>query len=173
MSTEITVAFVQQYKDNVILLSQQKGSLLRGSVREDYEKGKAYYFERVGATAAVKKTTRHGDTPLMNTPHSRRRVTPFAYEWADLVDDADKVRMLIRPESTYAQNAAFAMGRAMDDAIVEAIYGTAYSGEDGSTAVALPAAQKIAQDGGPTSLTLAKVIAVRTLFGVGDVDKDD
>jgi hypothetical protein len=81
--------------------------------------------------------------------------------------------MLIRPESTYAQNAAFAMGRAMDDAVIEAIYGTAYSGEDGSTTVPLPSGQKIAQDGTPSSITLAKVIAARTLFGKASVDPDE
>lgn len=173
MSTEITVAFVQQYRDNVISLSQQRGSLLRDKVRQDFEKGKAFYFERVGATTAVKKTTRHGDTPLVNTPHSRRRVTPFSYEWADLVDDADRVRMLISPESTYAQNAAYAMGRAMDDAIIEAFYGNAYAGEDGSTAVALPDSQKVPQDGTPSSITLAKLIAARTILQKADVDPDD
>jgi hypothetical protein len=173
MSTEITVAFVQQYRDNVILLAQQKGSILRDKVRTDYEKGKAYYFERVGATTAQKKVTRHGDTPLINTPHSRRRITPFTYEWADLVDDADKVRMLIKPESTYAQNAAFAMGRAIDDAIIEAFYSNAYAGEDGSTTVPLPSAQKVAQDGTPSSITLAKLIAARTVLQKSDIDLED
>ena len=32
MSSQITTAFVQQYSNNVQMLSQQKGSLLRGSV---------------------------------------------------------------------------------------------------------------------------------------------
>jgi hypothetical protein len=171
MSTEITVAFVQQYKDNVILLSQQKGSLLRGTVREDYTKGKAFYFERVGATTAVRRVTRHGDTPLVDTPHSRRRVSPFSYEWADLVDDPDKVRMLIRPESTYAINAAYAMGRAIDDAITDAAHGNSYEGEDGATVTALPGAQMIAV--GATGLTVAKLLAARTILGNANVDKDD
>ena len=33
MSNQITTAFVQQYSNNVQMLSQQKGSLLRNSVR--------------------------------------------------------------------------------------------------------------------------------------------
>ena len=32
MSNQITTAFVEQYSNNVQMLSQQKGSLLRGSV---------------------------------------------------------------------------------------------------------------------------------------------
>ena len=48
---------------------------------------------------------------MVDTPHSRRMVTMDAYEWADLIDDADKVQMLIDPTSTYARAAAAAMGR--------------------------------------------------------------
>ena len=36
MSTQITTAFVQQFSSNVQLLSQQMGSLLRGSVSVSY-----------------------------------------------------------------------------------------------------------------------------------------
>ena len=171
MSTEITVAFVQQYKDNVILLSQQKGSKLRGTVREDYVQAKNFYFERVGATAAVRRTTRHGDTPLIDTPHSRRRINPFPYEWADLVDDADKVRLLIKPESTYAQNAAFAMGRSIDEEIITAATGNAYAGEAGETPVALGAGQKIAHGG--VGLTIAKIAGAKTILSKANVDPDD
>ena len=35
MSQEITTAMVEQYKANVDLLSQQKGSRLRGAVRNE------------------------------------------------------------------------------------------------------------------------------------------
>ena len=61
----------------------------------------------------------------MDTPHSRRMVTMDSWEWADLIDDADKVRMLIDPTSSYAKAAAAAMGRAMDDEIIAAATGTA------------------------------------------------
>lgn len=120
MSTQVTTAFVQQFSSNVQLLSQQRGSLLRGAVSEESVTGEKAFFDQVGAAAAIKRTSRHGDTPLVETPHSRRMVTMDSYEWADLIDDADKVRMLIDPTSTYAQAAAAAMGRAMDDAIIEA-----------------------------------------------------
>jgi hypothetical protein len=135
MSVEITTAFVQQYKSNVLTLYQQAGSRLRGSVREESLTGKNYFFERLGATAAVLRTTRHSDTPLVDSPHSRRMVTLKDYEWADLVDQADKIRLLISPESEYARNAAMALGRAYDDEIIVAFDGTAKSGETGGTDV--------------------------------------
>ena len=58
------------------------------------------------------------------------------YEFADLIDDLDKVRMLVDPTSTYALAAAYAMGRAMDDAIITAALGSADTGVAGGTAVA-------------------------------------
>ena len=62
MSSQITTAFVQQYSNNVAMLSQQKGSLLRGSVDSESIVGKNAFFDQVGVATAVKRTTRHGDT---------------------------------------------------------------------------------------------------------------
>mgnify|MGYP003141994230 FL=1 len=81
MSTQVSTAFVNQFSSNVQLLSQQMGSLLRSCVSEESVTGEKGFFDQVGSTAAQKRTTRHGDTPLMETPHSRRMVTIDTYEW--------------------------------------------------------------------------------------------
>lgn len=168
MSTQVNTAFVQQFSANVQLLSQQMGSLLRGSVSEESVTGEKAFFDQVGQAAAVKRTSRHGDTPLVDTPHSRRMVTMDTYEWADLIDDADKVRMLIDPTSTYARAAAAAMGRAMDDAIIASATGTAKTGKSGATSTSFLAANQIA-DGG-TDLTLAKLIEAKKKLDLQSVD---
>ncbi|MAK56934.1 MAG: hypothetical protein CML17_14015 [Pusillimonas sp.] len=168
MSTEITTAFVQQFSSNVQLLSQQMGSLLRGSVSEESVTGEKAFFDQVGQAAAVKRTSRHSDTPIVDTPHSRRMVTMDSYEWADLVDDADKVRLLIDPTSAYARTAAAAIGRAMDDAIISAATGTAKTGKSGSTSTTLPSAQQIAH--GSTDLTIEKLIEAKQKLDVNSVD---
>ena len=168
MSTEITTAFVQQFSSNVQLLSQQMGSLLRGSVSEESVTGEKAFFDQVGQSAAVKRTSRHSDTPIVDTPHSRRMVTMDSYEWADLVDDADKVRLLIDPTSAYARTAAAAIGRAMDDAIIAAATGTAKTGKSGSTSTTLPSAQQIAH--GSTDLTIEKLIEAKQKLDVNSVD---
>ena len=93
MSTQITTAFVEQYKSNVLHLAQQKGSRLRNAVRVEMVTGKSAFFERIGSTAAEKRTSRHSDTPRMDTPHSRRKVSLDDYDWADLIDQEDKVSM--------------------------------------------------------------------------------
>ena len=172
MSFEITTAFVQQYSDNIQLLSQQKGSRLRNAVAvKDGIRGKKYFHDQIGSTAAKKRTTRHGDTPLVSTPHARRMVTLYDYDWGDLIDDLDKVKLLTDPQSTYAQNAAYAMGRSMDDEIIAAATGTAYTGEDGTTATALPTAQKIAH--GSAGLTIAKLRNAKKILDQGETDPEE
>jgi len=168
MSTQVTTAFVQQYSANVQMLSQQMGSRLRDAVRVENMTGKNAFFDQVGKATAQKRTTRHADTPQIDTPHARRRVSLVDYEYADLIDDQDKVRMLIDPTSAYAQAAAAAMGRAMDDEIIAAALGTAFTGETGSTSTALPASQQIANGG--ADMSLAKLRQAKKILDLSDVD---
>jgi len=169
MSTQITTAFVNQYSANVQMLSQQMGSLLRNAVDVETVNGEKAFFDQVGSAAAVLRTSRHADTPLIDTPHSRRMVTLSDYEYADLIDDQDKVRMLIDPTSTYARAAAAAMGRAMDDVIISAALGSAKTGKDGSTTT--PFATSTNQIAvGSTGLTLAKLIEAKEILDSQDVD---
>ena len=170
MSHQITTAFVQQYSSNVQMLSQQMGSLLRGVVDVESVVGKNAFFDQVGKTTAVLRTSRHSDTPQIDTPHSRRRVSLADYEWADLIDNADKVRLLIDPTSSYAKAAAAAMGRAMDDVIIAALGGTSYTGETGSTSVALPSGQKPYSASQTDGLTVAKLLKAKELLDLADVD---
>ena len=169
MSTEITTAFVEQYSSNIQMLSQQKGSLLRDKVRVESVTGKNAFFDQVGSVTASVRSTRHADTPQSDTPHSRRRVSLVDYEFADLIDDLDKVRMLVDPTSTYALAAAYAMGRAMDDAIITAATGSADTGVAGGTAVALPSSQIIAE-AGTTGMTIAKLREAKEIIDLADVD---
>ncbi len=169
MSNQITSAFVQQYSNNVQMLSQQKGSLLRSAVDVETVVGKNAFFDQVGSALAVKRTTRHADTPQMDTPHARRRVSLVDYEYADLIDNQDKIRTLIDPTSAYASAAAYALGRAQDDEIIAALSGTAYTGETGSTATALPGSQAITESG-TAGLTIAKLRSAKEILDAASVD---
>ena len=165
---DITTAFVKQFGSNVEMLVQQKGSKLRNTVRIESVVGEEGYFEQLAATAAVRKTTRNSDTPLIKSDHRRRRVTMYDYEWADLLDKEDKLKMLIDPESDYATNAAWALGRSMDDEIIAAVSGTAYTGKAGGTATALGASQQIVA--AATGLNLTKLLAAKEILDGADVD---
>ena len=49
MSAQITTAFSQQFSTNVQLLSQQRGSILRGGVSEESVTGEKAFFDQVGS----------------------------------------------------------------------------------------------------------------------------
>ena len=168
MSVNVTTSFVEQYSANVQMLSQQMGSKLRGAVDVESIKGKQSFFEQIGKTTAQLRTSRHGATPQIDMPHSRRALTTATYEWADLIDDADKIRMLIDPTSSYAKAAAAAMGRAMDSVIIAAALGTAKTGVSGGTSTALPSTQKIVH--GSAGLTVAKLLSAKKILEENDVD---
>jgi hypothetical protein len=171
MSSQITTAFVEQYSANIQMLSQQMGSLLRDAVRVESIVGKDAYFDQIGKVTAQLKVSRHSDTPQIDTPHSRRRCSLADYEFADLIDQQDKVRLLIDPTSSYAKAAAYAMGRAMDDVIISAALGTANTGVSGGTAVALPAANITAVGtGGANTMNIAKLALAKQKLDAGDVD---
>jgi len=170
MSSQITTSFVEQYSSNVAMLSQQMGSKLRGSVDVETVRGKNAFFDQVGVTAAQLRTSRHGDTPQIDTPHSRRRLSLADYEWADLVDDVDKVRMLVDPTSSYARAAAAAMNRAMDDVIITAFNASANTGVAGGSTTALPSTQKTATSDQSDGLTIAKLLSAKKILDNNDVD---
>lgn len=171
MSDQITTAFVQQYKGTLYNLVQQKGSRLREAVTVEAVNGEFGYFDQIGATVAIERTSRHSDSPLVNTPHSRRQVTMRDFEWGDLIDNPDKVRLLIDPSSTYLQSAMWALGRKVDDILIDSALGTAKTGKAGATSVALPAGQKIAASA--TGLNLTKLLQAKETLDKNDVDPDD
>src|SRR3990167_3975925 len=164
-------SFVQQYRANVIHLAQQKRSRLWAFVQlKDNVKGKSEFFDRVGTSRMQKITTRHDDTPIMNTPHSRRMVTMQPRNWGDMIDKNDELRMLVDPASAYSQSAASAVGREKDGIIIDAAIGTSYGGEKGDIEIVLPAAQKIAASG--QGLTFQKLLDTKELFDSNEVGGD-
>ena len=174
MSSQVNAAFVQKFRDNFIHLSQQKGSKLRESVRVHTDVvGKYDHFDRIGQTSAQLITSRHADTPTVDTPHSRRRVTLADYNWADLVDRADEIKMLSSPASEYMKAGVWAMGRTMDDIIITAFNGsaTSVSSDDSTSSVSFDSNNQIAH--GSADLSLAKVIQAAKILADNDVDTDE
>lgn len=178
MSFEVTTAFVNQFGSNVDMLVQQKGSRLSRAVRLETDlTGEKAFYDQLGATEAVEVADRHGDSPLVSTPHSRRMVTPVDVEWGDLIDDFDKLKMLIDPESAYVMNASWAVGRKIDDIIIRNIFADAKTGKTGSTDTSFPAGNQVAADfdgdGTAEGLTIAKLREARKLLRANEVPDDE
>lgn len=154
MSQFVTTHYVQQYTTNVQLLSQQKGSRLRNSVTTGSYTGKqGVPVDQFAPTVATKRTTRYPSLTPVDTQGDRRWVFPSDYDWNDLIDQIDKLRLLIDPQSSYVTNGMAAMSRAMDDEIIAAYFGVAKTGSDGSTSTSFPASQQISASEGASSAT--------------------
>lgn len=174
-STDIDKALVQAYRSNIEIKFQQMQSRLQPCVRNESQKAEFEFYDRIGATDAVEVTTRHGDTPLISTPHDRRRVALRDFDWADLIDDKDKIRMLADPTSSYVTNAVAAFNRKKDDVVIAAAFDTAYTGKTGATTVSFPSASEIAVDyvesgsAANSNLTIGKLRRARYLLDKSEV----
>lgn len=163
MSQQITEAYKREYKSNVELLLQTMGSQLRGSVSEDSYTGEGGRpVNQIGAVAATKRTTRHGDTEYTDTPHASRWVEPNVYDWSDLIDSPDKLKSVFDPQGPYAKSGALAIGRAQDAEIVSAFFATSKTGPQGASTEAFSATYQVAV--GTTGMTVAKLRAGRKLL---------
>lgn len=171
MSIQITTAFVEQYSNNVDLLVQQKGSVLRNFVDMEKVTGKNAFFEQIGVVEARERTTRHSDTPQLDVPHARRRVTLRDFDWADLIDDEDRVRTLIDPTGPYSKSASMAMGRSIDDIIIEGFTAPASTGVAGAGSASLGSGNKVAA--ASAGLTLAKLISAKQVLDENEVEDDN
>jgi hypothetical protein len=175
---DLTIAEVLQFGANLYTLAQQKGSRLRDKVSFEDLTGEKKFFERVGTTVAVRKTGRNMDSPIIETPFTRRAIIPQDWHWGDMIDSMQKLKTLIDPTSAIVSAGGMALGRTIDDIIIEAMTGNAYSGQDGTTPVALPSTQKVAitvgnGGSGNVGLNVSKLIATKSLFGKADIDTDD
>jgi len=154
MSQAVTTHYVQQYTTNVQLLSQQRGSRLRNSVTTGQYRGKqGVPVDQFAPTVAQRRTTRYPALTPVDTQTDRRWVFPVDYDWNDLIDNIDKLRMLIDPQSAYVTNGNAAMSRAMDDEIIAAYFGVAKTGADGATNTSFPASQQVSASEGASSAT--------------------
>jgi hypothetical protein len=89
------------------------------------------------------RSGRNSDTPNLDIDHSKRAVTTITREWGTLVDRKDKVQQIHDPANEYSIAAQNALGRKMDQVIIQAAMGAARTGEDGSGTTNLGNAQKV------------------------------
>ena len=189
MSLLIPIAFVDQTKANILMLSQQKPAKLRRCCRMEDVTGDTMYVERLGPKTAQLRGTRHGQTPISDAVHTRRKLSMADYIVpADLIDKPDKLKMLIDPQSPYANNQAFSLNRAIDDVIITALGGSVYGGHVGGTTIvnyAVGECRLIESDGAivtagsdaststtETPLTIAKLLTCKQLMDDAEIDEE-
>lgn len=176
MSVNLPSLFVQQFALNVQLLLQQKGSKLRSCVMSGSHVGKqASPVDQIGAVNMQEVTTRFSPMGRVDAPVNRRWVFPTDYDLPQLIDQFDKLRMLIDPTSSYVQNAVYAAGRQMDSIILSGLYNANQTGETATTSTTLPSSQTVAANFGASSntgLTVAKLRQARQILMANNLDME-
>lgn len=188
MSTQIPIAFVDQFKANILLLSQQKPAKLRGVCRPEPITGDTMYIERIGPKDAQLRGARHGETPVSDAAHTRRKLSMADYVVpADLIDTDDRLKLLIEPQSVYVQNQTFSLNRAIDDVIITALGGAAYGGHAGATTINFydvgegrvllgdgtwKAAGSVETGTTETPLTIAKLLSCKQMLDDAEIDEE-
>ena len=135
---ELEVYKVRQYHANIELLLQQKGGVLASLVRQESQSSEKDFYEQMGSVVAEQVDTRFAPSPQANTPLDRRMNTIAPYHVGDFLDNFERVQTLADPSSMIVQNFVRALGRERDRVTFQAIFGTAYTGKEGTTSVTWP-----------------------------------
>lgn len=176
MNVGVPTYFTTQFTSNLSMLLQQRGSRLRQAVMQASHTGeKAVAVDQIGPVEAKLVTGRFQPLTPDDSPTDRRWVSPGDYDYNELVDTFDKLRMMIDPTSALVQNGVNAIGRAMDREIIRAALGVALTGKTGTIATPLPASQivPVTVGGANTGLNKDKLVEARKRLMAAEVDLDN
>jgi hypothetical protein len=179
MSENLFKLFTTQFSTNLELRLQQMGSKLRGKIREGFHVGKqASPVNYLGPVQLKAPAGRFAPKNRTDADFVRRWVFPQDGEIDQLIDTFDELKTIVDPKSQYVTGAANAVGRAWDDAIIAAAFGTAQTGTDagglsGETWASFSSAYVVASTFGSSAasgLTVAKLIEAKRIFRHNHVD---
>jgi hypothetical protein len=179
--TQIPDHYTTQFDQNWRHLVQQKNSRLREYVTLDSISGKEKSYNQLSEAAMQLITSRSGETRISDQATAKRWIRPKAYDTGKLFDEFDEQLLgeVVLPTSPVVQSHAAAYARTADQVIIEALGGTAFTGETGVTATVLPSSQKVAvnfvESGSPANsgLTIAKLRQAKFVLDANDVDEEE
>lgn len=179
--TQIPEHYTTQFDSNWRHLVQQKNSRLREYVTLDSISGKEKSYNQLSEAAMQLITSRSGETRISDQATAKRWIRPKAYDTAKLFDEFDEQLLgeVVLPTSPVVQSHAAAYARTADQVIIDALGGTAYTGETGVTPTALPSGQKVAVNyvesgnAANSGLTIGKLRAAKYILDSSEVDEEE
>jgi hypothetical protein len=177
MSFNVTPAFQVKYQNNVeMVLQQQKPKLLMTVIEQsDSSAEKIKIKDLIGNTAPNEANERNGDTRYNNPTYDGVWLAkPNELYYSDLIDNADTLATSIDLQGTSTMSGAGTVNRAIDQRILEGVYGPVISGKNGTITTPFPAGQTIAVTVGGASgaqrMNTAKLRAANKLLLQNYVD---
>ena len=170
MADTQNVIYAQAYSQNIMQLAQQKYSKLMGAVYiKPNVRGKTFFQDQIGQWSMEVKGGRNVQTPNNDPVLSRRMGIMLDYHDNRMLDRGDELKCISDPKSAYTIAAAASLGRKIDDIVIAACTGTAYSGETGATSVTSGNLSTITA----SSPTLKSIVALKKKFDDADVEMED
>lgn len=135
-SSAIDTVKVNQFKAGFMEAFQQKDVRIVGSVMQASQDSEYAYWDRIGiAEDMAEDTTRYGDNPQSEVSFDRRRTQLRDYELGKYIEPKDLNRILTDPRAPITTQMRYSGFRKQDDIVRDNIFGTAYAGKAGGTAV--------------------------------------
>ncbi len=173
-----TEMLTKQYSATLDILSQERMKLLPHIWDKGTVQGAEQYWNQADAFELVHGRSENADTSttLVTPTYQRRRCMPKWESGAILTDDITNMKSLADPRSTISQQGIRAAARAKDRICWNAVYGTAYTGVAGGTAVPFDTNMIVdVQEGGSSSdvgMNVAKITKAIELIALNSVDID-
>ena len=159
------------FSRNIMPLAQQEKSKMYDPVMKVQVEGKRFSQDQIDAWTMQQKNGRAPSTPENDPLFARRWADVLDYHDNRIIGREDQLKILSDPQSAMTQSAAKSVGRRIDDTVHAFALGSAYYGETGSSSIALPSAQKIA-DGG-YGMTFLKARQAKQKLDDNDVETED
>lgn len=148
---------IQQYRANVEMGLREMGGKLRSTVT--FQSGltgkKATVQHLLGETRASNIEGRFANIVPADIPKSRRWFAPQRYGWAGYTDEYDELLTGISLNGPYQQAALQAMRLEEDLRLLRAMFGSAITGEDGTSTETFT---EVSTDGAATQNTIAESV---------------
>jgi len=175
-----------QFSSLIQVLSQQTTARIATNVRsETMSKAQEIYFHQLAPDSEpVKKTERYGLTPYNEADLRRRRLIPDEWQKGTRFDIHDLARYTtVDPQNDILKNQLASLNRKKDSLLIDAAFGSAWTGEKGTIEVpfkdetvsingdgSATTQGTLAVDGTLTAITLAKMALMLELFNNDNVD---
>lgn len=121
MSSSVENSFIRLYESEVKAAYQREGSFLRNTVRtREKVEAERIYFPKLGKGEATSKA-RHANVVPMELEHSKVYADMEDFYAPEYIDDLDAAKTNISLRQDYARASAWALGRATDSLIINAL----------------------------------------------------
>jgi hypothetical protein len=128
MANTIDKVRITSYEANLRELAQQGQEKLRNWCAVSHATGESHNFDMIGTVEAVDKVGRAVDSPVADTPFTRRKAIPSVFHTGDLVEPEDAAQMMANPNWAITAALAKAMRRKMDAEVIAAATGQTRDG---------------------------------------------